>query len=147
MFTTKTLAAILNGRQYGSEITDEEQRAAADAGLVVVFGYSDDNVELRGAIDAEVSAYNGTIVRLDGSDVLENDCENEDCPHFERAMAQAPFFRARWCAPDAVAAWTFAVSWPHETFRVMEEGDLFCVGVVFALADVAAPRSGQKGGA
>ena len=138
MFTTKTLAAILNGRQYGSEITDEEQRAAADAGLVVVFGYSDDNVELRGAIDAEVSAYNGTIVRLDGSDVLENDCENESCPHFERAMAQAPFFRARWCAPDAVAAWTFAVPWPHETFRVMEDGDLFCVGVVFALADVAA---------
>lgn len=142
----KKLAAMLDGRQMGSEITKEEEALAREAGLVVVYGYSDDNVELRGAIDAEVSAYTGTTVRLDGADVLENDCENEDCPHFERAMARAPFFRARWYAPYAVAAWTFAVPWPHETFRVMEYGDLFCVGVVFALADVPALRDGQKGG-
>ena len=144
MLTAKTLAAILNGRQYGSEITDEEQRAAADAGLVVVFGYSDDNVELRGAIDAEVPAYNGTIVRLDGSDVLENDCESESCPHFERAIARAPFFRARWCAPDATAAWTFDVRWPHSTFTVFEDSEPFCVGVVFALS--AALSRDAKGG-
>lgn len=139
MLTPETLAAVLNGRQYGEEITGEEQRAAAEAGLVVVFGYSDDNVELRGAIDAEVSAYNGTIVRLDGSDVLENDCENESCPHFERAMAQAPFFRARWCAKGTAAAWTFAVPWPHQTFTIFEGAEQFCIGVVFALADVPAP--------
>lgn len=144
MFTTKTLAAILNGRQYGSEITDEEQRAAADAGLVVVFGYSDDNVELRGAIDAEVSAYNGTIVRLDGADVLENDCENEACPHFERASARAPFFRALWDAPGAKAAWTFDVRWPHSTFTVLEDGEPFCVGVVFALAAARGARGGER---
>lgn len=141
MLTAKTLATILNDRQYGSEITDAEQLAAADAGLVVVFGYSDDCVELRGAIDAEVSAYNGTTVRLDGADVLENDCENKDCPHFERAMAQAPFFRARWCAKDTAAAWTFVVPWPHATFTVFEGVEPFCVGVVFALSDVA--RGGE----
>lgn len=141
MLTATALAAMLDGRQYGDEITKDEEKLAAEAGLVVVFGYSDDNVELRGAIDAEVSAFNGTIVRLDGADVLENDCENEACPHFERASARAPFFRALWDAPGAGAAWTFDVRWPHATFRVMEDGDLFCVGVVFALADVAAPRS------
>lgn len=142
MLTATAFAAMLDGRQYGSEITKEEERVAADAGLVVVFGYSDDNVELRGAIDAEVSAYNGTTVRLDGSDVLENDCENEDCPHFERAMARAPFFRARWCAPDAKAAWTFDVLWPHATFTIFEDGEPFCVGVVFALSDALAARGG-----
>lgn len=144
MLTATALAAMLDGRQYGSEITKDEERLAADAGLVVVFGYSDDNVELRGAIDAEVSAYNGTTVRLDGADVLENDCENEDCPHFERASAQSPFFRALWCAPDTKAAWTFAVSWPHETFTVFEDGEPFCRGVVFALADVRVPAKGGE---
>lgn len=138
----KKLAALLDGRQMGSEITEEEEALAREAGLVVVFGYSDDNVELRGAIDAEVSAYNGTTVRLDGADVLENDCENESCPHFERAMAQAPFFRAGWCAPDAKAAWTFRVPWPHEMFTVFEDGEPFCLGVVFALSDV--PAAGAK---
>ena len=141
----KQLAAILDGRQYGSEITKEEEKLAADAGLVVVFGYSDDNVELRGAIDAEVSAYNGTTVRLDGADVLENDCEDENCPHFERAMAQAPFFRARWCATENVA-WTFDVQWPHHTFLVFEDDEVFCKGVVFALSDAAPRREGGDRG-
>ena len=138
MLTATALATMLDGRQYGSEITEGEAKLAAEAGLVVVFGYSDDNVELRGAIDAEVPAYNGTIVRLDGADVLENDCENEDCPHFERASARAPFFRALWDAPGAKAAWTFDVRWPHATFTVLEDAEPFCVGVVFALADASA---------
>ena len=145
MLTAAVLAAMLDGRQYGSEITKEEEKLAADAGLVVAFGYSDDNVELRGAIDAEVSAYNGTTVRLDGADVLENDCENEACPHFKRAIARAPFFRARWCAPDATAAWTFDVRWPHSTFTVFEDSEPFCVGVVFALS--AALSRDARGGA
>jgi hypothetical protein len=37
-----------------SEINKAEERQAKDAGLVVVFGYSDDGVELRGAIHDEV---------------------------------------------------------------------------------------------
>ncbi len=53
----KQLAAQLNGREYGSEITKEEEAAAKKAGLVVVYGASDDLVELRGAIEEEVGAY------------------------------------------------------------------------------------------
>lgn len=140
MLTTETLAGILNGRQYGSEITDEEQRAAADAGLVVVFGYSDDNVELRGAIDAEASAYEGTTVYLGAERLLQNDCDDDRCPYFLRERERAPHFKAKWNDGDG-AAWSYEVPWPHETFRVMEDDDLFCVGVVFALADVPAPRS------
>lgn len=58
--TAKELAEMLSGRKYGMEITSEEARAAKDAGLVVVYGYSDDNVEFRGAIDEEVGAYEDT---------------------------------------------------------------------------------------
>lgn len=57
------------------------------------------------------------------------------CAEFIRTMAKGK------------CAWTFAVPWPHETFTVLDGVEPFCVGVVFALADVAAPRSGQKGGA
>lgn len=46
--TAKELAEMLFGRKYGMEITSEEARATKDAGLVVVYGYSDDNVEFRG---------------------------------------------------------------------------------------------------
>ena len=136
----KKLAARLDGRQMGSEITEEEEALAREAGLVVVFGCSDDNVELMGAIDAEVPAYNGTAVYLGPNGLLVNGCDDDRCPYFLRERERAPRFKAKWNDGDG-AAWSYEVPWPHETFRVMEDGDLFCVGVVFALADVPAPRS------
>lgn len=134
------LAAMLDGRQMGSEITTDEMVLAREYGLVVVFGYSDDNVELRGAIYDEVSAYNGTTVYLGPNGLLVNDCDDDRCPYFLRERERAPHFKAKWNDGDG-AAWSYEVPWPHETFRVMEDGDLFCVGVVFALADVPALRS------
>lgn len=50
------MAALLNGRSYGEEITENECAIAQAHGLVVVFGYSDDNVELRRAIHDEIGA-------------------------------------------------------------------------------------------
>lgn len=135
--TPESLAAMLDGRSYGSEITAEEQKLAEDSALVVVFGYSDDNVELRGAITDEVAAYNGATVYLDGAKVLENDCDDEQCPHFLRAQARAAKFKARWCSNASPAAWSFDVPWPHAKFRVMEDGEPFCIGVVFALAEAS----------
>ena len=48
----------------GVWITSEGARAAKDAGLVVVYGYSDDNVEFSGAIDEEVGAYEDTTIYI-----------------------------------------------------------------------------------
>ena len=45
--TKEELAAMLNGREYGKEITKAEEEKAKANGLVVIYGYSDDNVELR----------------------------------------------------------------------------------------------------
>lgn len=47
--TKEQMAALLNGREYGDEITRAEHQIARASGLVVVFGYSDDNMEVRGA--------------------------------------------------------------------------------------------------
>lgn len=48
--TKESLAAILNGRTYGDEITKEEEAQAKAAELVVIYGASDDLVEFGGAI-------------------------------------------------------------------------------------------------
>lgn len=138
MMNATQLASALTGRQYRAETTREEEMAAAAAGLVIVFGYSDDNVELRGAIDDEVSTYNGATVYLGDAGVLSNDCDDDRCPHFLRAQAKAARFRALWCAPGTTSTWTFAVPWPHATFTVIDDGEPYCEGVVFALADALA---------
>ena len=133
--TKDDLALKLNGREYGSEITNAEADESKRAGLVVVFGYSDDNVELRGAINEEVGAYDGAYVFITPDGLLENKCENEDCPYFEKEKAKAVKIDALWCDEEDYS-WTFQTKIPHATFEVMEDGEKYCRGIVFALADV-----------
>ena len=44
--TAKELATMLSGLEVGNEITSDEAWQAADAGLVVVLGYSDEGMVL-----------------------------------------------------------------------------------------------------
>ena len=83
--TAKELTAMLDGREVLGEISRVESETAKEAGLIVVYGYSDDNVEFRGAIDDEVGAWEGTTVYLTPAGVLqEPDCGQDDCPYFDR---------------------------------------------------------------
>lgn len=136
--TMKEFAEMLSDRSAGEEITKAEERQAADAGLVVVYGYSDDNVELRGAIDAEIGAWKGTTIYVNKGGLLEEPAcdraENCECPYFAAAKKTATNIKAVWCGGEA--AWTFETDIPHETFNIYEDGELFCVGIVFAMEDI-----------
>lgn len=123
--TTKQLAARLDGREYLQEITPEEEREAKSNGLVVVYGYSDDNVELAGAISDEIGAWKGVVfhVEKDGSYRV----EDSDTPNKIRAV---------WCPEGTDFAWAFETDIPHEVFRILEDDEHFCLGIVFALSDL-----------
>ena len=136
--TAKEFAEMLSGREYGMEITKDEERQAADAGLVVVYGYSDDNVELRGAIDAEVSAWDGGTVYLTKNGTVDSPaCDDADsvyCPYYTAARDSAKKIEAVW--GKGGVAWTFETDIPHETFNIYEDGELFCVGIVLSVEDL-----------
>ena len=66
---------ILNGREYLNELTDAEEDEMKHSGIVAVFGYSDDNVELRGAVDDELYAFNGRTFFMNKSGVVSTPCE------------------------------------------------------------------------
>ena len=134
--TAKELAEMLSGRKYGMEITSEEARAAKDAGLVVVYGYSDDNVEFSGAIDDEVGAYEGTTVYLTPAGVLqEPDCDRDDCPYFAKERERAKNIKAVW-HDEGGPCWTFETDIPHENFTILEDGEPWCTGIVFSMKDL-----------
>lgn len=145
--TAVELAARLNGREYGREITKEEGAEARAAGLVVVFGYSDDNVELRGAIDEEVGANDGVVLRVTPQGFLAQwpdggfDREDDAADYFAKKAAGFKEIEAVWCPKateadtEPFASWAYKTSIPHATFDVMEGGELFCRGIVFRLAD------------
>ena len=137
--TAKELAAVLSGREYGMEIDSSEEQEAKDAGLVVVYGCSDDNVELRGAIDSEVGAWNGTTLYITPTGMLEEPtCDNAEdctCPYFAAAKKAAKEIKAVWHNPGG-PCWTFETDIPHETFTIFEDGEPFCEGIVFSMEDV-----------
>lgn len=133
--TKEELAAKLNGREYREEITNEESHNAKTWGLVVVFGGSDDLMEFRGAINDEIGSHGGKMADITPDGLLENKCEDECCPYYERLKSKAAFIEALWCAePDY--SWTFKTKIPHATFEIMEDGEHYCRGIVFALSDV-----------
>lgn len=133
--TAKALAALLNGREYGDEITDDEKSLAKASGLVVVYGYSDDNMEFKGSIDDEVGCYGGGTAYLTSDGLLQNECD-ELCPFFTRAKVAAAKIDAVWCEGGSGPAWVYLTDIQHETFEIVEDCEPFCRGIVFALADV-----------
>lgn len=140
-------AAMLNGRERGHEITADEEIVAQRAGLVVMFGASDDLVELRGAISDEVNATEGcTLYFKDGALIPELDDETEIetlAKHgvleiVQKAHHSAVKIEALWCdGAEPEYAWTFRTTVPHAVFDVMEyDHEKFCLGIVVHLSDL-----------
>ena len=134
--TKETLAATLNGRQMGDEITPEECAQAKAASLVVIYGASDDLVEFRGAIRDEAYPGENGIVIIHRGGILDTH-EDCDCPHcnFAEKAAKCATIKALWCEePDW--PWTYQTNLPHASFEVLEEGDKYCRGIVIDIRDL-----------
>lgn len=129
------LAAALTGRDIGQEIECFEEKLAKEAGLVVVYGYSDDLVEFRGAICNETGCYRGEKILLNAKGLFEdpdNDCDN--CPYLQKAKEEMKVIKAVW-GKDGIS-WTYETTIPHSTFDIMEDGEVYCRGIVFDVADL-----------
>lgn len=138
--TAKELAEMLSGREVGDEVRPQEERVAKNAGLVIVYGYSDDNVEFRGAIDYEAGSYEGGTVYLTRDGILEGpacscaeDCE---CPYFTKELEKARTIKVVW-HDEGGPCWTFETDIPHEIFTIFEDGEPFCEGIVFSMEEMA----------
>lgn len=138
---TKELAALLDGREAGKELTTDESKAAADDGLVILFGYSDDDIYVAGASEGEVYAFGGGADLLFNSKgLVANRCTDEDCPYHADEQKNVVTIHGEYKEEDGHAIWRFtspdASELNGETFIIYENGDTFCQGIVFALADV-----------
>ena len=105
--TIYEFAKKLNGRKYRKEITPVEEKEAKELGFIVLFGYSDDNAELRGSIDDEIGCWNGGRVYKNGD----------------------LFVDAVWCKDDF--SWTYETNIPHATFDIYDDDEKYCRGIVF----------------
>lgn len=126
----KDLAQLINDREYGYGIFRDVRRAAIDAGLVIVSGASDDLIEFDGAICDEGGCFDGGKIFFDRNGVSQDDSE------------RANFIQAFWCNENLldengnVITWTYKTDIPHESFMIYEDGEPYCRGIVFDLADL-----------
>ena len=90
-----------------------------------------------GAIYDQVGCFGGGTAYLTNKGLLENCCNDSECPYFQKIKSTASTIKAVWCEEEGEEfAWTYKTSIPHETFEILDDGDKFCKGIVFALDDV-----------
>lgn len=136
--TKELLAIALSGCEYGSEITKAEEAVAKAAGLLVIFGASDDLMEFRGAVHDERGAPCVALIDARGLLPFREDIQHDD-DALKDYFARAPLVRsvdAQWCKEDGYS-WTFRTDVPHAPFEIVEDGEPYCRGIVIDLADLA----------
>jgi len=145
--TIKEWAEKLDGREYGEETTKDENKQMADEGVVAVFGCSDDLLEFQGAVDGVLEAWEGVDAYLgktgEGkiSVVTQRDLEelNRNLRELEEnitmlidiVIKRMVVINAFWNPDNLKTLWLIETDIPHETFDIMEDGELFCRGIVF----------------
>lgn len=123
------IAEKLNGIAYGENIRDIEAKAK-EHGIVIVMGASDDLMEFSGAIEDEGGlAYGkGGKVYFDHSGVPQDDTKRDN------------MIEAIWCNScdenGVMATWSYKTDIPHEKFKVFEDEELYCIGIVFSIDDI-----------
>lgn len=124
-------ANLLNGREMDEEITLTEELQAKELGFVIVFGASDDLAELRGAIYDEVSCYNDGTLYFGKDGILENKCDDENCPYYAELKKSCKTIEAVW--DEDGYSWIYKTDIPHATFEIMEDEERYCRGIVFEI--------------
>lgn len=126
---SRTAAERLDGSEYGEEGSPDLFAEMQQHRLVAFFGYSDDVIEMRGAISNEVGE--GAVL-LTSSGLLVNDCRSRECPYFAQLARYATTVTGRFGS----GGWTFTTDLPHGRFEVQEAGTRYGDGLVICLDDV-----------
>lgn len=139
--TKESIAAALNGSEYPLRIPPQIVAGAKAAGLVIVYGASDDLMEFEGAIRDEISCYGGGIAQLDRRGVLDRDqCDTDDeIADYTIRKRSSRTVQALWANEDGYS-WTYATDLPHATFEVVEDGEPYCRGIVIDINDLPEPQ-------
>ncbi|MDP2217479.1 MAG: hypothetical protein Q8J68_09350 [Methanolobus sp.] len=135
----KELATLLDGIEY-TGVTKEHAAIAKENGLVIVYGASDDIVVFEGAIYDDVSCFCGGKAHLDSTGLINNLCDDDRCPYFQAERDKGVVIQAIW-HDKGNPCWTYGTKIPHETFDMMEDDELYCIGIVFTLKDIQEVRN------
>lgn len=144
MTTKETIAAELDRSCYPFDVPKDIAERAKAAGLLIIYGASDDLMEFDGAFRDEVGAYDGTTAHLDRKGIVSrhSDADDDEIADFVIRKRRARAIEALW-ASDGDYSWTFATDIPHASFEILEDGAPYCRGIVIDTADLPEAPAGD----
>ena len=132
----KEFAKMLDGREYACpQFTKEEIMIAKENRFVIIYGASDDLMEIDGAITDEAGVWDGGTVHIQipydgpgqiiGGGVVAGNNGQHNVLRVE----------AKWCKDKTedgnTITWSYDTSIPHEEFDILEDGEVNCRAIVF----------------
>ena len=145
--TKEALAEKLHGREYPAGSTDLENYYAADNGLIVIFGFSDDQIYFRGKINEEVYVGDDTDFIIvtpgveipygdDDSDIYLKSSTFEPIVIEEDSSITENRIKTLFSPAEIDCTWLIKTDLPHASFDIMEDGELYCRGIIIDAADL-----------
>lgn len=138
--TKESIAAALDGVEYPLYSNHPIFSEAKEAGVVVVFGSSDDMLIVAGAVQDDDYVM-GTAERLLGAEGLigsKDDLDtDEELEKYLELKKAAKRILVKWASEDEMS-WTYETDIPHETFYIMEDDERYCRGIVFSIDELKA---------
>ncbi len=132
-FSKEQFSKFLNNIDAEDNFCNSIISCAKRNGLVIVSGYSDDLLELEGAIRDEGDCFNGGKFHL----IQENDKWE-----LKSGLESGNNITAKWYEGKEsdefgeAIPWTYETDIPHADFFMTFRGDPFCKGLVFDVKDL-----------
>ena len=117
---TKEWAEKLNNIEYPADEIWELRKEIEKDGVVVVYGASDDLIEIEGDVSDEGDCYKDRKFYLDKNGLTDKSENYIKVTHPKNGTAQ----------------FEYETNIPCEWFNIMEDGDLYCKGFVFNINDL-----------
>ena len=144
---------ILNGTSDSDnefeDKVEEIQNIAQAAGIVIVYGRSDDLIEFRGAICDELGAWKGGIYLIKRNDTNASVERLDNTELYSLSLEEQ-----QNCIFASGLRWRYKTDIPHKEFTIyydkpdeeslFSEDNIYCVGIVFYLKDVKQVENKKK---
>ena len=143
--TLKEWAEKFNNMEYGSTDIADANDELSKEGIVAVIGASDDLCEFYGALYEEFDCYNGENLYWNGTDFFTNgrkerflDYVDNEYPEFfdicYKMFNENTYYIKISDGEDC--QFVYDTNIPCEKFKVMEDGELYCEGLLFYIKDL-----------
>ncbi len=128
--TVSEWAGYLNGRGVSWVLYPDEIKDVKKDGLVIAWVPSDNFLQFEGEItEEEWVPFEGRLW------IAPNKCLTKDFTHPELPEIK-PVFCPKNKYGTVYATWEILTAIPHETFNILDDGETYCIGVVFKWNDV-----------